>query len=85
MVRDGAATAYIDMGWEKLRIGVEYDGAQHYSARTQYVRDIGRYEMLERQGWLIIRVVKEHSRAFILQRVHAAFTARLRRDGPDGC
>lgn len=77
-VTDGYFTAYIDMGWEDLRIGIEYDGDHHRSERRQYVRDIGRYEMLAAQGWTIIRVVKEHSRGYILQRVRDAYISRTR-------
>lgn len=75
-VSDGFSTAYIDMGWDHLRIGLEYDGEQHLNERRQYVRDIGRYEMLSAQGWMIIRVVKEHSRGYILRRVRDAIAAR---------
>ncbi|MFM9033600.1 MAG: hypothetical protein ACKOQ4_04830 [Mycobacterium sp.] len=74
-VSDGTSTAFIDMGWEGPRIGLEYDGDQHRSDRLQFVRDIGRHEMLNRLDWTMIRVVKEHSRAFILQRVGEAFRA----------
>lgn len=72
-VCDGSSTALLDMGWDEPRIGLEYDGDQHRSDRRQFVRDIGRNEMLTRLGWTIIRVVKEHSAVFIIQRVGAAF------------
>ncbi len=75
-VSDGCTTAFVDLGWEEPQIGLEYDGDQHRSDRRQFVRDIGRHEMLSRLGWLMIRVVKEHSRAFILQRVRNAFDRR---------
>ena len=76
MVSDGLRTAFVDMGWEDPRIGLEYDGEQHHSDRHQYVNDIARLEMLDQLDWLIIRVVKEHSRAYILRRVHDAFDRR---------
>lgn len=75
-VSDGYLTAFIDMGWEEDRIGLEYDGDHHLSDRRQYVKDIGRYEMLEQLGWLVIRVVKEHSREVVLHRVREAFGRR---------
>lgn len=75
-VSDGPVTAFIDMGWEEQRIGLEYDGDQHRSDRGQFVKDIGRHEMLAALGWLIIRVVKEHNRAAVVQRVHDAFRRR---------
>lgn len=78
-VTDGYQTAFVDMGWEHIRVGVEYDGDQHRSDRRQFVKDIGRYEMLSGLDWQIVRVVKEHSRGYIVQRVREAFH---RRGGP---
>ena len=75
-VSDGYQTAFIDMGWEQLRVGVEYDGDHHRSDRPQFVKDIGRYEMLSGLGWQIVRVVKEHSRAHIVRRVREALDRR---------
>jgi hypothetical protein len=77
-VRDewGYAEAYLDMGWEDLKIAVEYDGDQHRTDRFQYVKDIRRLEMLERRGWIVIRVVAEDHPADILRRVRAAFVRR---------
>lgn len=75
-VSDGFLTAFVDMGWEEARIGLEYDGDQHRYSRHQFVKDIGRLEMLADNDWLVIRVVKEHSRAFILRRVDEAFRRR---------
>ncbi len=75
-VSDGCMTAYLDMGWEELRIGLEYDGDQHRSDRAQYVKDLARHEMFTHLDWLVIRVVKEHSRARVLHRVGEAFRLR---------
>jgi len=77
-VRDewGYAEAYLDMGWEDLKIAVEYDGDQHRTNRFQYVKDIRRLEMLERRGWIVIRVVAEDHPADILRRVREALARR---------
>ncbi|WP_345892060.1 hypothetical protein [Mycolicibacterium sphagni] len=75
-VSDGYTTAFVDLGWDEPKIGLEYEGAHHQTERGQLVRDIGRYDMLEELGWLIIRVVKEHGRGYILRRVDDAFTRR---------
>jgi hypothetical protein len=40
------------------------------------VRDIGRAELIERQGWIDIHVVAEHSRRFIIHRVSDALARR---------
>jgi very-short-patch-repair endonuclease len=71
------AEAYLDMGWEDIKVAVEYDGNQHRSSRAQYAKDIRRLEMLEqRYCWIVIRVVAEHHPDEVISRVH---TARARR------
>lgn len=52
----GAVIARIDMGWEQWRVGVEYDGAQHWTDARIRAKDIDRAAELERRGWRIIRV-----------------------------
>lgn len=46
----------IDMGWDTWKVGVEYDGAQHWTDPRQRARDIDRQAELEAQGWQIVRV-----------------------------
>jgi len=75
-VTDGFANAYIDMGYEEPRVGLDYDGAHHLSDRGQYVHDIGRADLIDGQGWVDIKVVKEHSRPYTLRRVRDAFARR---------
>jgi hypothetical protein len=75
----GWAEAYLDMGWEDLKLGVEYDGDQHRSDRAQYVKDIRRLAMLERKGWIVIRVVAEDRPDDIIWRVREALARRSRR------
>ena len=72
---NGYPFAYLDMGWAELMIAVEYDGDQHRSDRTQYVKDIRRIAELERMGWIIIRVVAEDRPAEILRRVRTAIAS----------
>lgn len=69
---DGIPVAYLDMGWEERMVAVEYDGDHHRSDRRQYVKDIRRQEMLERLGWIIVRVVAEDSPAAVVHRVREA-------------
>jgi very-short-patch-repair endonuclease len=68
--------AFIDMGYDQPKVGFDYDGEQHQSNRDRYVHDIGRAELLDREGWIDIKVVAEHSRRFILHRARAAFARR---------
>ena len=69
----GWAEAYLDMGWEDIKVAVEYDGDQHRSSRYQYVKDIRRLEMLEqRYGWIVVRVIAEDHPEDIIRRVAEA-------------
>ena len=72
---DGIPLAYLDLGWEDYMVAVEYDGDQHRSDRAQYVKDIRRIQMLERMGWIIVRVVAEDRPANIVRRVRQALAA----------
>ncbi len=76
---DGNPFAYLDMGWPELMVAVEYDGDHHRTDRRQYVKDIKRLEMLQRMGWIIVRVVAEDHAAHIIHRVRAAIEASAAR------
>jgi hypothetical protein len=51
-----AVVARIDMGWEEWKVGVEFDGAQHWTDPARRTRDIDRLAELDARGWRIIRV-----------------------------
>lgn len=68
--------AYLDMAWPEFMVALEYDGDQHRSSRSQYVKDIRRISELERQGWIVIRVIAEDATADILTKVRAALISR---------
>jgi hypothetical protein len=72
----GRPLAYLDMGWERWLVAVEYDGDQHRMDRWQYVKDIRRIEMLERLGWIVIGVVAEDRPADVVRRVRDAVAMR---------
>ncbi len=72
---DGIPVAYLDLGWEEHLVAVEYDGDQHRTDRRQYVKDLQRIEMLERMGWIVVRVVAEDGPGNIVRRVRAALEA----------
>jgi Protein of unknown function (DUF559) len=78
-VRDefGTAFAYLDMGWEDIKVAVEYDGDQHRSDRRQYSWDVRRSEMLQRLGWIVIRVLAGDRPAEVVGRVRAALARRV--------
>jgi hypothetical protein len=75
-VSDGVNEAFIDMGYDEPMVGLDYEGAHHSTNRGQYVYDIGRAELIDRLGWMDIKVVAEHSRRFVVHRVREAFRRR---------
>jgi hypothetical protein len=72
----GDPVAYLDMGWSTLEVAVEYDGDHHRSDRAQYSYDIRRLEMLQRRGWIVIRVTAKDRPEEVIRRVRAALAAR---------
>lgn len=67
---------YLDMGWEEVMVAVEYDGEHHRLDRWQYTRDVRRHEILERLGWIVIRVLAADRPADIVRRVSDALESR---------
>jgi very-short-patch-repair endonuclease len=53
---DGCFVGRIDMGHPEWRVGIEYDGEQHWTDPVQRTRDIDRQTELEALDWRIIRV-----------------------------
>ena len=49
----------IDMGWPNWKVGVEYDGEQHWSNPAIRAKDIDQQAELEALGWRTIRVSSE--------------------------
>lgn len=75
---DWGAVARIDMGWEEWMVGVEFDGAHHWTDPAQRTRDIDRLAELEARGWKIIRVSADLLRKrpdVVVARIHRALRA----------
>lgn len=49
----------IDMGFREWKVGVEYDGPQHWTDPRQHARDIDRLAELAAQGWVVVRVSRD--------------------------
>jgi very-short-patch-repair endonuclease len=73
----GEVFAYLDMGWDDVKVAVEYDGDHHRTDRQQYGWDIRRSELLQRRGWIVVRVLGGDRPAEIIRRVRAARSSRL--------
>ena len=63
---DGYPIYYLDMGWESLKLAVEYDGVQHADALGY---DIERHDYIAGQGWTVVRVAAGQRRPGIIRRV----------------
>lgn len=50
----------LDMAWPEWKVGVEYDGAQHWNDRFQHGDDVARREFLAERNWRMVHVVSEH-------------------------
>ncbi|MGV9802552.1 hypothetical protein ACWDTP_31330 [Mycobacterium sp. NPDC003449] len=72
----GRLLAIFDMGWQRLGVGVNYDGAYHQTDRRRYVRDHKVLRKLEELGWIVIRVIAEDDIAEVLIRVERALRSR---------
>lgn len=66
---DGRRQYFLDMGWEKHKLAVEYDGDHHRRDPGQFAHDIIRSEDLDELSWTRIRVVKRHRDVDVLQRL----------------
>ena len=75
---DGRRRYYLDMGWENLKLAVEYDGDQHRVDPMQFAHDIRRAEDLDEIEWVRVRVVKANHPEDVLRRVSRAYDARVR-------
>lgn len=76
---DGRVVARIDLGWPEYRVGVDFEGAHHWTDPRQRNADAERYWLLPRLGWDDIRLTSGmlHNRPQVfLDRVGAALIAR---------
>lgn len=76
----GDFIARLDMGWREHKVGLEFDGAQHWNDARQRARDIDRAAELAEAGWTIVRVSADLVRfrpATIVSRVADALGYRV--------
>ena len=72
----GHAFAYLDMGWEDVKIAVEYDGEQHGTDVDQWKWDVKRLRRVHERNWLHVKVIGGDSSRDVLARVAAAWAQR---------
>jgi very-short-patch-repair endonuclease len=73
---DGSRTYYLDMGWQDIKLAVEYEGDQHRADPIQFAYDIQRLDDLQELGWIDIRATKRHPPTDILHRLRRAWDSR---------
>lgn len=73
----GQPKYYLDMGWEDIKVALEYDGEHHRTDRVQYARDVIRKEELELLGWVVVRVLVGDTADTIARRVRDALAYQL--------
>jgi hypothetical protein len=75
----GEFVARIDMAYEAVKVGIEYDGPQHWTDPAVRQRDIDRLFELTALGWFIIRVSRDllrYRRPTYVARVESALRDR---------
>lgn len=73
----GWAEAYLDMGWEDIKVAAEYDGDHHLTNRYHVRKDIRRHEKVTHSyGWIVVRVLAGDHPNDVIDRVRRARAAR---------
>jgi hypothetical protein len=73
----GQLVAVLDMGWEGMKLAVEYEGDHHRTDRRQFNKDIQRLEDVTDLGWVVVRVTAEDTEGGIVARVRTAQARRM--------
>ena len=68
---------FLDMGWEELRLAIEYEGDHHRTDRQQFARDIARLEELVASGWTVIRVAADTQPQVAIASLRRAWASRV--------
>lgn len=69
----------IDMGWAEYLVGVDFDGAHHWTNPKQRTKDVVRYAVLPELGWIDVRLtsgILHNDPQSFLDRVGTALIAR---------
>lgn len=75
----GHVVARIDMGWREWLVGVDFEGAHHWTDPKQWAWDVERYARLSELGWADIRLTSgmlHNNPQLFLNRVGTALIAR---------
>jgi hypothetical protein len=77
----GQLVAVFAMGWENIKLAVDYEGDHHWINRRRFNHDIRRAEAVTELGWIDVRIAAEDTEGGIIRRVGAAWNRRTCTDG----
>jgi hypothetical protein len=72
----GVLVAVFDLGWEEMKIAMDYEGEHHRINRRRFNHDIRKAEAVAELGWLDIRVTAEDSEGGVVRRLSSAWLRR---------
>jgi hypothetical protein len=72
----GVLVAVFDLGWEEMKIAMDYEGEHHRINRRRFNHDIRKAETVAELGWLDIRVTAEDSEGGVVRRLSSAWRRR---------
>lgn len=71
----GQSVAVVDMGWEDIKVALDYEGA-HHRGPDRFNKDIHRHEAVTELGWIDIRVTSRDTEGGIIGRLKTAWAQR---------
>jgi hypothetical protein len=72
----GALIAVLDMGWEEIKLALDYEG-DHHRNPVRFNTDIRRHDAVTELGWMDIRVTSRDTEGGIIARLTAEWSRRV--------
>ncbi len=72
----GVLVGIFDLGWEDMKIAMDYEGEHHRVNRRVFNRDIRKAEAVAGMGWIHIRVTVEDGEGVVISRLTDAWRRR---------
>lgn len=63
LTASNAFVAELDLAYPRWKVAVEYDGRIHAESSRQFERDADRWEIIRREGWRLVRILRHHVRS----------------------
>jgi hypothetical protein len=71
----GALVAVLDMGWEDIKLALDYEG-DHHRNPLRFNKDIRRHDDVTELGWMDIRVTSQDTQGGIIGRLTTEWRRR---------